>query len=76
MTGAVPSCDTIQVVLFRGDRSGAFGARIKRELDEQKNGLGPGPAALDTRLGSNVWACRCFLSRRLQFTPDFTLDEE
>ena len=50
MSSAVPSCETIQVVLFRGDRSGAFGARIKRELDEQKNGLGPGPAALDCLL--------------------------
>lgn len=50
MSSAVPSCEMIQVVLFRGDRSGAFGARIKRELDEQKNGLGPGPAALDCLL--------------------------
>jgi hypothetical protein len=47
MSGSVPSCRTIQVMLFRGDRSGAFGARIKRELDDQKNGRGPGPTALD-----------------------------
>jgi hypothetical protein len=50
MSSAVPSCETIQVALFRGDRSRAFGARIKRELDEQKNGLGPGPTALDCLL--------------------------
>ncbi len=47
MSTTVPRCETIQVVLFRGDRSGAFGARIKRELDDQKNGHGPGPTALD-----------------------------
>ncbi len=48
MSSTVPSCETIQVVLFRGDRSGAFWARIKSELDEQKNGLGP--PALDCLL--------------------------
>jgi hypothetical protein len=38
------------VILFRGDRSGAFGARIKRELDDQKNGRGSGLTALDCLL--------------------------
>ena len=46
----MPSCLTIQVVLFRGDRSGTFGARIQRELNEQKKGLGPGPSTLDCLL--------------------------
>jgi hypothetical protein len=50
MNSRVPSCETVQVVLFRGDRSGASGARIKRELDAQKIGLGPGPLALDCLL--------------------------
>jgi len=50
MSLSVPSCRTIRVTFFRGDRSGAFGARIKRQLDEQKNGRGPGPTALDCLL--------------------------
>jgi hypothetical protein len=47
MSRSVPNCRTIQVILFQGDRSGAFGARMKRELDDQKSGRGPGPTALD-----------------------------
>lgn len=50
MSRTVPRCETIQVVLFRGDRSRAFGARIKRELNEQRNGLGLGPTVLDCLL--------------------------
>lgn len=50
MSTPIPSCRTILVSLFRGDRSGAFGARIKRELDDQKKGHGPGPSALECLL--------------------------
>jgi hypothetical protein len=51
MSNAVPTCETVQVVLFRGDRSGPFAARIKRELDDQKNNkLGVKPSALDCLL--------------------------
>ena len=47
MSRSVPGCRSVQVTLFQGDRSGAFGARIKRKLDDQKKGRGPGPTALD-----------------------------
>ena len=50
MNHSVPKCEAIHVVLFRGDRSGPFGARIKRELDDQKHGRGPGPSVMDCLL--------------------------
>jgi hypothetical protein len=43
-------CEAVEVVLFRGDRSPGFGARIKRDMDDQKGGFGPGPSALDCLL--------------------------
>ncbi len=47
MSRIVPSCRPVRVLFFRGDRSRTFGARLKREFDEQKSGRGPGPSSPD-----------------------------
>lgn len=73
MNRTVPRCETIQVVLFRGDRSRVSGARIKRELDEQKNGLGLGPTALDClRLAGHTGVSTDGGTTIYGFNPDTT----
>ncbi len=46
---AAPKCRTVPVHLFRGNR-GALGQRVRRDLDAQMHGRGPGPSALDCLL--------------------------
>jgi len=50
MSKVVPACKPITVVTFRGDRTGAFGAAIRRKLDDEKHGRGPGPTILECLL--------------------------
>jgi hypothetical protein len=50
MSSTVPPCRTITVLAFRGHRSRAFAAAFLKALDDEKNGLGPGPTALDCLL--------------------------
>jgi hypothetical protein len=40
---AVPKCRVVTVHLFRGDR-GAIGQSVRKALDDQKHGQGPGPS--------------------------------
>jgi hypothetical protein len=42
---AVPKCRIVTVHLFRGSR-GALGQSIRKALDDQLHGLGPGPSLL------------------------------
>ncbi|HEV3440583.1 MAG TPA: hypothetical protein VG122_24725 [Gemmata sp.] len=49
MSKAVPQCRTVTVHTFRGDRS-AFGQRVRRALDDEKRGRGPGPSPVDCLL--------------------------
>ncbi len=44
-----PRCRTLSVLTFRGDRS-AMAQRVLRQLDDERNGRGPGPAAADCLL--------------------------
>ena len=50
MNSTVPFCRTVTVVAFRGDRSPAFASKFFQELNDERNGRGPGPAALDCLL--------------------------
>jgi hypothetical protein len=72
MSRSVPSCRIIQVTLFQGDRSRAFGARIMRELDDQKNGRGPGPTALDCLLLAGHTGVSTDGATIYAFNPDAT----
>src|SRR5690242_17355199 len=47
---AVPPCRIITVHAFRGDRTTAFGQRLFRALDDERNGRGPGPSRMDCLL--------------------------
>jgi hypothetical protein len=46
----VPSCRSIAVFAFRGNRARAFATAHLKALDEAKNRRGPGPSALDCLL--------------------------
>jgi hypothetical protein len=50
MNPTTPPCRTVTVVAFRGSRSPSFAATIRRALDAEKNGVGPGPTILDCML--------------------------
>jgi hypothetical protein len=50
MTSTVPFCRTIMVIAFRGDRSRAFATAFLQALNDEKNGLGPGPSSLQCLL--------------------------
>ena len=50
MSGALPACKSVTVVLFRGGLTPTFGARITRELDDQKKGVEQGPSMSDCLL--------------------------
>lgn len=43
MSIPTPTCQTIQVFTFRGDRSRSFSSSFQRKLNDEKNGVGPGP---------------------------------
>ena len=43
MNITVPICRTIKVMAFRGDRSRPFATAFQTKLDDEKNGIGPGP---------------------------------
>jgi hypothetical protein len=38
-----PTCQTIRIVAFRGDRTRPFSVAFQTKLDDEKNGVGPGP---------------------------------
>jgi len=44
MRMAPPICQSVKVFAFRGDRSRTFAIAFQTKLDNEKNGLGPGPA--------------------------------
>jgi hypothetical protein len=46
---AVPKCRVLTVHLFRGAR-GAIGRSVRKALDDQKHGQGPGPSLLECLL--------------------------
>src|SRR3954454_17197531 len=46
MSMGVPQCQTVTVYAFRGDR-GVFGKGVRKALDDEWNGKGPGPSVLD-----------------------------
>lgn len=46
---AVPKCRIVTVHLFRGQR-GAIQVRVRKALDDEKYGQGPGPTSLDCLL--------------------------
>jgi hypothetical protein len=46
----VPVCRTVTVHTFRGDRTKAFGQRVFRALDDERNGRGPGPSVTECLL--------------------------
>lgn len=46
---AVPQCRVVSVHLFRGNRGG-FGQRVRKALDDQRHGRGPGPTRTDCLL--------------------------
>lgn len=50
MNGTLPVCREIEVLSFRGDRTGGFAKAIKAALIDERNGLGPGPSFLDCLL--------------------------
>jgi hypothetical protein len=50
MSSTLPSCRTITVYAFRGDRSRTFAAAFLKALDDEKNRRGPGPTALECLL--------------------------
>ena len=49
MSAGVPKCRTVAVHTFRGDH-GVFGRRVRKALDDDMNGIGPGPSRLDCLL--------------------------
>jgi hypothetical protein len=49
MSTGVPRCRTVSIQTFLGDR-GAFGRRVRRALDDEKNGIGAGPTRVDCLL--------------------------
>jgi hypothetical protein len=49
MSTAVPKCRIVTVRTFRGDR-GAFGKRVRKALEDAKNGRGPCPSMLECSL--------------------------
>jgi hypothetical protein len=49
MSTGVPQCRTVTVYTFRGNR-GALGRRVRKALDDEMNGLGPGPTPLECLL--------------------------
>src|SRR5580704_12456255 len=49
MSTGVPRCRTVTVHTFRGDRA-ALGRRVRKALDDEKNGLAPGPSSLECLL--------------------------
>ncbi len=50
MSAAPPRCRTITVFAFRGDRSQAFVKRYLQALQDEMNGIGPGPTPQDCLL--------------------------
>jgi hypothetical protein len=50
MSSIPPTCQTITVVAFRGNRSKLFAATFQNALDAEKNGHGPGPSTMDCLL--------------------------
>lgn len=50
MNSTPPPCRTITVLAFHGVRSRGFAAPFLKALDDEKNGLGPGPSSLDSLL--------------------------
>jgi hypothetical protein len=50
MNNTPPPCRAIEVVTFAGDHSKHFTATFRSALRAEKNGLGPGPSALDCLL--------------------------
>jgi hypothetical protein len=47
MSSLVPSCRTITILAFGGDRSRAFAATFLKSLRDEKKGVGPGPTIQD-----------------------------
>src|SRR5229473_260346 len=45
-----PRCQTIKVLAFRGDRSRSSGMEFQGKLDDEKNGVGPGPTLQECQL--------------------------
>ena len=50
MSSTPPPCRTVTVFAFRGDRSRPFAAAFQRALDDERNGRGPGPGAVECQL--------------------------
>src|SRR5205807_6926326 len=46
----IPTCQTIKVFAFPGNRSRPFAKGIQRKLDAEKNGSGPGPSIEECQL--------------------------
>jgi hypothetical protein len=42
-----PTCETIKVLAFRGDRSRPFLTAFRKKLQDEKNATGPGPSILE-----------------------------
>ena len=53
MSNAVPPCRTITVFAFRGDRSRLFTTTFRKALNDEKNGRGPAPTALECLLSDH-----------------------
>ena len=49
MSTGVPQCRVVTVHIYRGDRA-ALGRRVRKALDDELNGLGPGPSLLECLL--------------------------
>ena len=49
MSTGVPQCRTVTVHAFQGDR-GVLGQRVRKALDDEMNGRGPGPSPLECLL--------------------------
>jgi hypothetical protein len=50
MSITAPTCRTVKVIVFRGDRFGRFAKAFKQAVDDERRGLGPGPSTLDCLL--------------------------
>jgi hypothetical protein len=50
MSYVTPTCRTISVFAFRGDRSLTFATQILKSLNDEKKGYGPGPSVQDCLL--------------------------
>jgi hypothetical protein len=50
MSNSIPTCRTIEVFAFSGDRSLPFAATFQKALDNEKHGRGPGPTSEDCLL--------------------------